>query len=293
MTRVFLAAAVASRALAQVQNFRPVTEQELRNPSPNDWLMFSRTFDAQRFSPLNQINLSNVAQLRTAWVRGLGAGQTETIPIVMAASGGPLETGVIAGLGRPGGNVTGLSAITGELIGKRFELLKEALPGLRRIAFLQNMGNPVAPPQWEELKAIAESRGVEAQLLDLRKLEDVALMIDAASRQRAALVVGNDSVTHASRHRIVELATKHQLATVYAAREFVDAGGLMSYAVSYSDHYRRAAVFVDKIFRGAKPSDLPVEQPTKFDLVINLKTAKEIGLSIPPDVLARADRVIR
>ena len=132
---------------------------------------------------------------------------TATIPIVMAASGAPLETGVVAELARPGGNVTGLSAITGELIGKRFELLKEGLRSLRRIAFLQNMGNPVAPPQWEELKATAQSRGVEVQLLDVRKPEDVESAIDAASRQRAALVVANDSVTLASRQQIVELAT--------------------------------------------------------------------------------------
>ena len=217
---------------------------------------------------------------------------TATIPIVMAASGGPLETGVVEGLARPGGNVTGLSALTGELIGKRFELLKEVLPGLRRIAFLQNLGNPVAPSQWEELKAIAQSRGVEVQLLDVRKPEEVESAIDAASRQRAALVVANDSVTHASRQQIVELATKHQLAAIYAAREFVDAGGLMSYAVSYLDHYRRAAIFVDKIFKGAKPADLPIEQPTKFELVINLKTAKVLGLTIPPTLLARADEVI-
>jgi putative tryptophan/tyrosine transport system substrate-binding protein len=218
---------------------------------------------------------------------------TATIPVVIAASGEPFTTGVIAGLARPGGNVTGLSAFTNELIPKRIELLNEIVSGITRIAFLQNMGNPVALSQWEELKTAAQSVRIEPVLLDVRKSEDVARAFEAAVMQRVnALVLGNDTVTHANRRPIVELAAQHRLPTIYATREFVDAGGLMAYAVNYSDLYRRAATYVDKIFKGAKPADLPVEQPTKFELTINLKTAKALGLEIPANVLALADKVI-
>jgi putative ABC transport system substrate-binding protein len=217
---------------------------------------------------------------------------TPTISIVMAASGGPLATGVVAGLARPGGNVTGLSAITDELVGKRLELLSELFAGLKRVAYLQDMGNPVAKPQWEELKIAAQSLGIEAQLLDVRKREDLGPAIETASNQRAALLVGNDSVTHVSRRHVVGLAAKHGVLAIYATREFVEDGGLISYAVSYADLYRRAAGYVDKILKGARPADLPIEQPTKFELLINLNTAKALGLTVPPTLLARADEVI-
>jgi ABC-type uncharacterized transport system substrate-binding protein len=218
---------------------------------------------------------------------------TETIPVVMAASGEPVGTGVVAGLARPGGNVTGLSALTTELVAKRLELMRETVAGIRRIAFLQNMGNPVAPSQWEELNTAALSLGLEAQLLDVRKPEDIAQAFDTAIAQRAdAILVGNDTVTLVHRRQVVELAVKHRLPAMYNNREFIDAGGLMAYGVSYPDLYRRAAIFVDKIFKGAKPADLPVEQPTKFELMINLKAAKALGLDIPATVLARADEVI-
>jgi putative tryptophan/tyrosine transport system substrate-binding protein len=218
---------------------------------------------------------------------------TTTIPVVMAASGEPLATGVIPGLAQPGGNVTGLSAFTNELIPKRIELLNMAVPDLTRIAFLQNMSNPVAPPQWEELNSAARSLRIEPLLLDVRKSEDVVRAFETARTQRVnALAVGNDTVTHANRSQIVELAAQHRLPAVYATREFVDAGGFMAYSVSYADLYRRAATYVDKIFKGAKPADLPVEQPTKFDLVINLRTAKALGLQIPDKLLVFADEVI-
>jgi putative tryptophan/tyrosine transport system substrate-binding protein len=190
-----------------------------------------------------------------------------------------------------GGNVTGLSALN--LVAKRLEPMRETVAGVRRIAFLQNMGNPVAPSQWEEFKTAAPLLGLEAQLLDVRKPEDVVRAFDTAIAQRAdAILVGNDSVTLINRWRVVELAAKHRLPAMYNNREFVDAGGLMTYGVSYPDLYRRAATFVDKIFKGAKPADLPVEQPTKFELVINLKTTKALGLDVPPTLLARADEVI-
>jgi putative ABC transport system substrate-binding protein len=218
---------------------------------------------------------------------------TATIPVVMAASGEPLTSGVIAGLARPGGNVTGLSALTNELIPKRIELLTEMVPGVAQIAFLQNMANPVAQSQWQELRTAAESVRLKAVLIDVRKSEDLSGAYGSARAQRInALLIGNDTITQANRRQIVDLAAQHRLPASYASREFVDAGGLMAYAVSYADLYRRAASFVDKIFRGARPADLPVEQPTKFELVINLKTAKTLGLTVPPGLLATADEVI-
>jgi|SRR3974390_143543 len=216
-----------------------------------------------------------------------------TIPVVMAASGEPVTSGVVASLARPGANVTGLSAFTNELIPKRVELLTEILPAIKRIAFLQNMENPVSQTQWEELKAAAHSAHLEPLILDVRNSKELAPAFEVAVTQKVdALLVGNDSVTQANRRQIVELAANHRLPAMYAAREFVDAGGLIVYAVSYADLYRRAAIYVDKIFKGSKPDELPVEQPEKFELVISLKTAKALGLTIPPSVLTRADEVI-
>jgi putative tryptophan/tyrosine transport system substrate-binding protein len=211
----------------------------------------------------------------------------------MAASGEPVGTGVVAGLARPGRNVTGLSALTSELIAKRLELLQETVAGIRRIAFLQNIGNPAAHRSWEEFRTAAPSLGLEAQLLDVRRPEDIVRAFDTAVAQRAdVILVGIDTIVLANRRQVVELAVKHRLPTMYYTREFVDAGGLMSYGVNYPDLYRRAATFVDKIFKGAKPADLPVEQPTKFELIFNLKTARTLGLDLPPMLLARADEVI-
>jgi len=217
---------------------------------------------------------------------------TSTVPIVMAASGGPLTAGVVAGLAHPGGNVTGLSAITDELTAKRLQLLKELAPGLKSVAYLHDMANPVAAPQWQELKLAGQSLKIATEIIDVRKPDDIATAIETASRRGDAIVVGNDAVTHASRQQIVDLTKKHGALAIYATREFVDAGGLISYAVSYPDLYRRAAGYIDRIFKGAKPADLPVEQPTKFELVINLATAKALGLTIPPALLALADELI-
>lgn len=219
---------------------------------------------------------------------------TGSIPVVMAAIGEPLGVGVVASLARPGGNVTGLSAFATELSGKRVELLREMLPGIKRIAALLNMGNPLFPPQWKEIETAARSLGIEPQLLDVRKSEEIGPLFDAAIISRAdALVVGPDGVTQASLQSITELATKHRLPTMYPSREFVDAGGLISYGVSYPDLYYRAAGLVDKIFKGAKPAEIPVEQPTKFELVVNLKTAAALGLGIPPSLMLQADHVVR
>ena len=215
------------------------------------------------------------------------------LPVVMAASGEPLGVGVVAGLAHPGGNVTGLSAFSIATEQKRVELLREIVPGITRLAALYNMSNPVSPPRWEEIKTVARSLGIEPELLDVRTPEDLGPGFEAVTRRRVdALIVGNDGLIQANRRSIVDLAARHKLPAIYAYREIVDGGGLTSYGVSYSHLYFRAASFVDKIFKGAKPTDLPVEQPTKFELVINLKTAKALGLSIPEAFLLRADEVI-
>jgi putative ABC transport system substrate-binding protein len=216
---------------------------------------------------------------------------TTTIPIVMAAVGEPLM--VVASLARPGGNITGLSGYSTDLEAKRAQLIKELVPGAVRIAGLYNMGNPVVPPQWNQLQTAAQKLGIEPQLLDVRKPEDIAPAFNAASGQHAdALMVGVDALTQENRTLIAKLAADHRLPAIYVSKEYVDAGGLVAYGPSYPDLYRRAAIYVDKIFRGTSPSDLPVEQPTKFELIINLKAAKALGLTIPPTLLATADEVI-
>jgi putative tryptophan/tyrosine transport system substrate-binding protein len=216
---------------------------------------------------------------------------TTTIPIVMAAVGEPLM--VVASLARPGGNITGLSGYSTDLEAKRAQLIKELVPGAVRIAGLYNMGNPVVPPQWNQLQTAAQKLGIEPQLLDVRKPEDIAPAFNAASGQHAdALMVGVDALTQENRTLIAKLAADHRLPAIYVSKEYVDAGGLVAYGPSYPDLYRRAAIYLDKIFRGTSPSDLPVEQPTKFELIINLKAAKALGLTIPPTLLATADEVI-
>jgi putative ABC transport system substrate-binding protein len=195
---------------------------------------------------------------------------TATIPIVMAAVGEPLM--VVASLAHPGGNITGLSGYSTDLEAKRAQLIKELVPGAIRIAGLYNMGN--------QLQTAAQKLGIEPQLLDVRKPEDIAPAFDAASGKHAgALMVGVDALTQENRTLIAKLAADHRLPAIYVSKEYVDAGGLVAYGPSYPDLYRRAAIYVDKIFRGASPSDLPVEQPTKFELIINLKAARTLGLT--------------
>ena len=218
---------------------------------------------------------------------------TATIPIVMAAIREPVETGMVASLARPGGNVTGLSAFVTELTAKRIEIMREIIPQLSRMALIDNMANRSVPAQWDETKRAAFALGIQPQLYDVRKAEDIERAFSSAIAQRVnALSVGNDSVVIANRIQVVQLAAKHRLPAIYATRDFVDAGGLLSYAAHYPDLYRRAAAYVDKIFKGAKPADLPVEQPTKFEIVVNLKAASALGLTVPSTLLARADEVI-
>jgi len=218
---------------------------------------------------------------------------TATIPIVMAASGSPVGVGAVASLAQPGSNVTGLSAFTTELESKRVEILHETLPEMKRLAALYNMSNPVSHARWESLRTSVLNLRIEPQLLDVQKMEDIEAAFDKAVEARAdALIVENDGLIHANRRSIINLAVKHRLPAMYATRELVDEGGLFSYSVDYAHLYFRAATFVDKIFKGAKPSNLPVEQPTKFELVVNLKAAKSIGLAFSEAFLLRADTVI-
>jgi ABC-type uncharacterized transport system substrate-binding protein len=216
---------------------------------------------------------------------------TETIPVVMATMGGP--GAIVPSFAHPGGNITGVITFSTELTAKRIEIIKELIPNLSRIALLHNMSNPAVPPEWEETKTAARSLGLEAKLFDVRSEEDLGHAFELAVRQHVdALVVGADGLTQTHQQTIVDLAARNRLPAVYPAREFVDAGGLAAYAVNYPDLYFRLASFVDKIFKGEKPGTLPVEQPTKFELVINAKTAKNLGLTIPPTLLVRADEVI-
>ena len=219
---------------------------------------------------------------------------TSTIPIVMAQDPDPVGTGFVASLARPGGNITGLSNLRPELSGKRLELLREVVPRLTRVAVLYNPGNPVSGPELKETELAARALGVQLQYLNVLSPKDIETVFRAASKGRAdAVLVLASPFLLSHRTQIADLAAKSRLPAIYYSTEFVEDGGLMSYGVSFTDLYRRAATYVDKILKGAKPADLPVEQPTKFEFIVNLKAAKQIGLTIPPNVLARADKVIR
>jgi ABC-type uncharacterized transport system substrate-binding protein len=219
---------------------------------------------------------------------------TNTIPIVMAQDGDPVRSGFVASLARPGGNITGLSTFSPELSGKRLELLKEIVPRLSRVAVLGTSTIATHARFLEEHEPAAGALRLQLQYLDVLGPKDIETAFRAASQGRAeAVLVLSGPVLNSHRTQIVDLAVKSRLPAIYNFREFVEAGGLMSYGVSSTDLSRRAANYVDKILKGAKPADLPVEQPTKFELVINLKAAKQIGLTIPPNLLARADKVIK
>jgi putative tryptophan/tyrosine transport system substrate-binding protein len=217
---------------------------------------------------------------------------TAVIPIVIAAAGDPVGTGLVASLSRPGGNVTGLSIQQTDLAGKRLEILRELFPGLRRLAILANVGSPNSVLDMREAEAAARKIGLEIVTAEVRKVEDIAPAFEALKDRAQALYVCTDPLMTTNRIRINELALGARLLTIHAFREYAVAGGLMSYGPSFSDLFRRAAEYVDKILNGAKPADLPVEQPTKFELAVNLKTAKALGLAVPETFLARADEVI-
>jgi ABC-type uncharacterized transport system substrate-binding protein len=217
---------------------------------------------------------------------------TSAIPIVFAAVGDPVRAGLVSSLARPGGNITGLSIIETDLFGKRLELLKETFPKITRVADFRDATSQGTGSA--ERQAAARALGLQLQSLEVRSAKDFDGAFEAVLKERAqALTTAASPIISANQQRIVAFAAKNRLPALYPYSEFIEAGGLMFYGVSFSDLFRRAATYVDKILKGAKPADLPVEQPTKFEFVINLITAKQIGLTIPPNVLVRADKVIK
>jgi putative ABC transport system substrate-binding protein len=217
---------------------------------------------------------------------------TTVIPIVFGAASDPVGTGLVESLARPGGNITGLSNQITDVGGKKLQFLREIVPSLRRLAILTDVGNPAAVLDMAEAQAAAHKLGLEVTISEIRRAEDIAPVFDALEGHADALYVCVDPLLNTYRIRVNTLALAARLPTVHGLREYVEAGGLMSYGPNLPDLLRRAADFVDKILRGAKPADIPVEQPTKFDLVINLTTAKALGLTIPDSLLARANEVI-
>jgi putative ABC transport system substrate-binding protein len=217
---------------------------------------------------------------------------TAVIPIVSAVMGDPVGADLVASLARPGGNVTGLSNQSADLAAKRLEILREVVPGLRRLAVLANVSNPVSGVEIGELQAAAKALGLDVVTLEIRRAEDIAPAFETLKERAQALYVAGDPLMITNRVRINTLALGPRLPTTYNQREFVEAGGLMSYGPNFPDLFRRAGDYVDKILRGTKPADIPVEQPTKFDLVINLTTAKALGLDVPPTLIGRADELI-
>ncbi len=236
-----------------------------------------------------------VAAGGTRWIQA-AKNATKTIPIVMTGPGAdPVEAGFVESLARPGGNVTGLTSLSGELGGKRLELLKEAVPKIARVAVLYDPATPANVLEVKEvLPVAARALGLTFQPWEVRAADDFEKVFAALNKQRPdGLYVPSGPLMNVNQKRIVGFALKSRLPSMYSNREAVDAGGLMYYGADLADSYRRVAYYVDRILKGAKPADLPVEQPTKFELVINLKTAKQIGLTIPPEVLARASRLIK
>ena len=258
-----------------------------------------------RFADGNSERLNNLASelvhlnvdvIITRAIPGAAAAKqaTATIPIVFVGVADALAAGLVTSLGHPGGNITGLTSLSPELSGKRLELLKETLPKVSRVVVLRNPSNRGDPITWKDTEEAAQGLGLQLQSMEVRSANDLENAFASGTKINGqALVTLTDPLLQSHRKQIVEFAAKNHLPGVYTDPEYVEAGGLMSYAANPLEFYARAAGYVDKILKGAKPGDLPVEQPTKFDLVINLKAANQIGLTIPPNVLARADRVIR
>jgi putative tryptophan/tyrosine transport system substrate-binding protein len=217
---------------------------------------------------------------------------TSVIPIIFATAGDPVGNNLVASLAQPGGNVTGLSSQMGDLAGKRLELLREVVPGLRRVAIMANVGNPATVLELGEVQAAAGTLGLELVTLEIRHAQDIVPAFEALKGRSEALYVSTDGLINTNRIRINILAVAARLPTMYGSRDYVETGGLMSYGVNFPDLFRRTADYVDKILRGTKPGNIPVEQPTKFDLIINLTTAKALGLAIPERFLLRANELI-
>ena len=290
----FLAAPSQSFFSARAEGFR----QGLRNLG---YIEGKNIVIEYRYAEGNQGRLPDLAaelvSLRVDVIVATGAGglaaknATQTIPIVFAAVQDPVASGLVDSLAKPGGNVTGLSILAPELSGKRLELLKEVVPKITRVAFLWGSSALVTK---KETQTAAKALGLQFQSLEVRDSKDFDTVFEAATKGRVqALLTSPSSFLNTHQARIIEFVTKNRLPAMYGEPEFVDAGGLMSYTLNAADLFRRAATYVDKILKGRKPADLPVEQPTKFEFIINLKAAKQIGLTIPPNVLARADRVIK
>ena len=271
--------------------------QDLGSVEGKNQLIHYRSADgqAERFKELaNDLILEKVDLIVGRGVPATRAAMlaTSTIPIVVTTAGSPVRSGLVKSLARPGGNVTGLSSITADLSGKRVQLLKEIFPRIAAIGVLANMSNPNNQNVWQETEKAARSIGIRAQILDMRKAEDLGSAFEVARKERlGALIVVSDTVTQANRKAIVELALSNRLPTIGTA-EFAAAGMLLSYAADVPNLYFRAASYIDRIFKGAKPGDLPMEEPTTLELIINVKTARALGVTIPPAVQLRADKLI-
>jgi putative ABC transport system substrate-binding protein len=250
---------------------------------------------SERFAEIaTEFVLLNVSVIVTAGTEAVLAARqaTSVIPIVFGTASDPVGSGLVTSLARPGGNVTGLSNQSADLAGKRLELLREVLPGLRRLAIMANIGSPAGVLEMGDVQAAARTLGIEVAPLEIRRAEDIAPAFAALKAQADVLYVVGEALTAANLTRIITFSHTARLPTIFNARDFVQSGGLISYAPNYPAQFRRAAELVDKILRGTKPVDIPVEQPTKFDLAINLTTAKALGLTIPEAFLLRADEVI-
>jgi putative ABC transport system substrate-binding protein len=243
-------------------------------------------------SELLRLNLDLIVVRGTPEIIAIKNANSKT-PIVMSAVVDPVGLGIAASLNHPGGNITGMSSIVTELEAKRLEILKEIVPGVKRVAFLGDFRNPAVAMQWGEVQTAARSLAIEVVHFDLRSVDDIGRAFETALGDHVeAIRIGVDGTTRNNRKLIVELASKYKLPAIYSAREFAIEGGLIAFAADYADLYLRTATVVDKILKGANPAEIPVEQPTKFDLVVNLKTAKSLGLTIPYVLVARADEVI-
>jgi putative tryptophan/tyrosine transport system substrate-binding protein len=236
-------------------------------------------------------NVDVIVTSSTAFV-AVAKQATSVIPIVFASAGDPVGSGLVASLARPGGNVTGLSIQAIEIAGKRIELLRGVLPALGRLAIMGNGGNSLVVQEMRDAQAAAHSVGLDATIFEIRRVEDIASIFDKLKGRAGALYIPAEPLANSNRTRINSFALAAQLPTMYGSAEYVEAGGLMSYGPNFPDLYRRAASIVDKILRGAKPGDIPVEQPTKFEFIINLTTAKALGLTIPASLMSLADQLI-
>ena len=263
-----------------------------------DFVLDYRSADGQQ-SRLSQLAAELVRArpdviLTRTTAAALAAMKAGSIPVVMTSSADPIAYGVVRSLSHPGGNVTGLSTAIGEVAGKRLQVLKELAPQARRVAAPLNLANPTAATERRQIESAGKSLGLQVIILDVRDRAGLSRAFDAAAQQHAdALLINAEAVMVANKQAIIEFAAKHALPAVYASREYVDAGGLVAYGVDYSHLYYRAASYVDKILKGAQPGDLPIEKPTKLQLIINVRSATALGVGIPSQLLLRADELVR